>query len=67
MGCCSGEEGSYPRSELCWGWWKKRGKGGVGDGIPGVAVVVQSDPGFMDWDNVSGIVCKMEECLHNVC
>ena len=48
MGCCSREEGSYPWSELCWGLGKDRGKGGVGDSIPGVAIVVKSDPGFLD-------------------
>ena len=52
---------------LCWGWGKDRCKGGVGDSIPGVAVVVKSKPGFLDQDNVCGFVCKVEECLHNVC
>ena len=67
MVCCSGEEGSYAWSELCRGLGKDRCKGAVGDSIPGIAVVVKSNPGFLDQDNVSGFVCKVEECLHNVC
>ena len=60
MRCCSGEEGSYPRSELFGAWWKDRGIGGVGDGIPGIAIVVKSDPGFLDQDVVGGFVCNVE-------
>ena len=67
VGCCFGEEGSYPWSELCWGLGKDSCKGGVGESIPGIAVVVKSDPGFLDQDDVGGFVCKVEECLHNVC
>ena len=39
----------------------------MGDGIPGIAGVVKSDLGFLDWDIVCGFVCKIEKCLHNVC
>ena len=40
---------------------------GVGDSIPGVVVVVKSNPGYLDQDNVGGFVCKVEECLYNMC
>lgn len=67
MCCCPGQEGCHTWSELWCGWGEDRGVGGVGDGVPGVAIVVKPDPGFLDQDNVSGLVCKVKECLHNVC
>ena len=49
-----------------WGCWKDRVEGGVGDGVPGVGVVVKPNPRFLDEDDICCFVCKVEEGVHNI-
>ena len=39
----------------------------MGNGSPGIAVVVKSDPRFMDENDVCRLVCEVEEGVHNIC
>ena len=41
--------------------------GGMGDSSPGIAVVVQSNPRFLDENDVCCLVCEVEEGMHNIC
>ena len=50
-----------------WGGRKNRVKRGMGDGSPGVAVVVKSNPRFLDENNVCCLVCEVEEGMHDIC
>ena len=50
-----------------WGGRKNGVKGGMGDGSPGVAVVVKSNPRFLDVNNVCCLVCEVKEGMHNIC
>ena len=50
-----------------YGGRKNGVKGGMGDGSPGVAVVVKSNPRFLDENNVCCWVCEVEEGMHNIC
>ena len=38
----------------------------MGDGSPGVAIVVKSNPRFLDENNVGYLVCEVEEGMHNI-
>ena len=49
-----------------WGGSKDGVKGGVGNGSPGIAVVVKSNPRFLDENDVCRLVCEVEEGVHNV-
>ena len=49
------------------GGWENGIKGGMGDGSPGVAVVVKSNSRFLEENNVSCLVCEVEEGMHNIC
>ena len=46
---------------MAWGGRKNGVKGGIGDGSPGVAVVVKSNPRFLDENNVGYLVCEVED------
>ena len=39
----------------------------MGDGSPGVAIVVKSNPRFLDENNVACLVWKVEEGMHDIC
>ena len=39
----------------------------MGNGSPGVAVVVKSNPRFLDENKVGYLVCNVEEGVHNIC
>ena len=39
----------------------------MGEGSPGVAIVVRPNPRFLDVDNVCCLVCEVEEGLHDIC
>ena len=41
-------------------------EGGLGDGGPGVGVVVKPNPRFLNKDNVCCFVCKVVEGVHNI-
>ena len=38
----------------------------MGDGVPGIGVVVKPNPRFLDEDDVCCFVCKVEEGVHNI-
>ena len=38
----------------------------MGDGVPGVGVVVKPNPRFLDEDDVCCFVCKVEAGVHNI-
>ena len=50
-----------------WGEGENEVEGGMGEGSPGVAIVVKPNPRFLDEDNVGCLVCDVEECMHNIC
>ena len=50
--------------------WRERKnviKGGMGDSSPGIAVVVESNPRFLDENDVCRLVCEVEEGVLNIC
>ena len=38
----------------------------MGDGSPGIVIVVKPNPRFLDENNVGCLVCEVEEDVHNV-
>ena len=66
--CCTLEQ-EFRHTWLYMGWGgRKNGvKGGMGDGSRGVAVVVKSNPRFLDENNVCCLVCEVEEGMNNIC
>ena len=51
------------------GWVERKNgiKGGMGEGSPGVAIVVKPDPRFLDEDNVCCLVCEVKEGKRDIC
>ena len=50
--------------------WRGRKNGikrGMGDVSPGIAVVVKSNPRFLDENDVCCLVYEVEEGMHNIC
>ena len=41
-------------------------EGGVGEGGPGISVVVKPNPRLLDKDNVCCFVCKVEKGVHDI-
>ena len=39
----------------------------MGEGCPGVAIVIKPNPRFLDEDNVCCLVCEVEEGMHDIC
>ena len=39
----------------------------MGDGSPGVAVVVKSNQRFLNENDVCHLVCEVKEGMHNMC